>query len=147
LTPGLNYGSLCEWSSGETGRGVGEGVQTGAGRQRKCAGNRKKILNRGNEPKNVFKAKELAFLGAKNELVFQCQKTQSKRKIGANKYDSETGNWKIEAGNTHLGLPSRAAKNKLHPAGRLDILRAIQIKEANQGNHRDQSRPPNQEEL
>ncbi|MGB9486549.1 MAG: hypothetical protein WCD04_10620, partial [Terriglobia bacterium] len=50
-----------------------------------------------------FKAKELAFLGAKNELVFQCQKTQSKRKIGANEYDSETGNWKIEAGNTHLG--------------------------------------------
>jgi hypothetical protein len=103
LTSGLNYGSLCEWSSGETGRGVGEGVQKRAGRQRKCAGNRKKILNRGNEPKNVFKAKELAFLGAKNELVFQCPKTQSKRKIGANKYDSETGNWKMEAGNAHLG--------------------------------------------
>jgi hypothetical protein len=61
------------------------------------------MLNSGNEPKNVFKAKELAFLGAKNELVFQCQKTQSKRKIGANKCDSETGSWKIEAGNTHLG--------------------------------------------
>jgi hypothetical protein len=88
---------------GKQGRGVGEGVQTGAGRQRKCAGSRKKILNRGNEPKNLFKAKELAFLGAKNELVFQCQKTQTKRKIGANKYDSETGNRKIEAGNTHLG--------------------------------------------
>jgi hypothetical protein len=119
LTPGLNYGSLCEWSSGETGRGVGEGVQTGAGRQRKCAGNRKKILNRGNEPKNVFKAKELAFLGAKNELVFQCQKTPSKRKIGANKYDSETGNWKIEAGTTHLG------RYPLPTALKLETLMAV----------------------
>ena len=141
---------LVAYVSGRVGEHAGEwgeGIRREERRQGKCVENRKKILNGGNEPKNVFKAKELAFLGAKNELVFQCQKTQSKRKIGANKYDSETGNWKIEAGNTHLGLPSRAAKNKLHPAGRLDILRAIQIKEANQGNHRDQSRPPNQEEL
>jgi hypothetical protein len=80
LTPGLNYGSLWEWSSGGTGRGVGEGVQTGAGHQRKCPGDRKKILNRGNEPKNVFKAKELAFLRAKNELVFHAKKPNESEK-------------------------------------------------------------------
>jgi hypothetical protein len=33
----------------------------------KWAQNAKKILNRGNEPKNLLKATELAFLGAQNE--------------------------------------------------------------------------------
>jgi len=46
----------------------------------KCVENRKKILNSGNEPKNLLKAKELAFLGAKNELVFERKKGQSKPK-------------------------------------------------------------------
>jgi hypothetical protein len=46
----------------------------------KCVENRKKILNSGNEPKNILKAKELAFSGAKNELVFECNKPQSKPK-------------------------------------------------------------------
>ncbi|MGD0457614.1 MAG: hypothetical protein ABSC21_07695 [Terriglobia bacterium] len=44
--------------------------------------NRKKILNSGNEPKNILKAKELAFSGAQNELVFERKKAQSKRKMG-----------------------------------------------------------------
>jgi hypothetical protein len=47
----------------------------------KCVENRKKILNRGNEPKNVLKGKELTLSGAKNELVFERKKGQSKRKI------------------------------------------------------------------
>jgi hypothetical protein len=34
--------------------------------------NTKKILNRGNEPKDLLKAKELEVSGVKNELVFQC---------------------------------------------------------------------------
>jgi hypothetical protein len=36
----------------------------------KWAQNAKKILNRGNEPKNILKAKELAFSGAQNEPNF-----------------------------------------------------------------------------
>jgi len=47
----------------------------------KCVEKRKKILNSGNEPKNVLTTKELAFSGAKNELVFQRKKGQSKRKM------------------------------------------------------------------
>jgi hypothetical protein len=41
----------------------------------KCVENGKKILNSGNEPKNILKAKELAPSGAKNELVFKCKRT------------------------------------------------------------------------
>jgi hypothetical protein len=36
----------------------------------KSSTNAKKILNRGNEPKNLLKAKELAFSGAQNEPNF-----------------------------------------------------------------------------
>ena len=60
----------------------GKGVRNRRGGGGKCVENRKKILNRGNEPKNVLKAKELAFSGAKNELVFERKKAQSKRKMG-----------------------------------------------------------------
>jgi len=48
----------------------------------KCVEKRKKILNSGNEPKNVLQTQELAVLGAKNELVFERKKGQSKRKMG-----------------------------------------------------------------
>jgi hypothetical protein len=41
-----------------------------------------KILNRGNEPKNLLKRKWLSFSGAKNELVFECKKRQSKLRNG-----------------------------------------------------------------
>jgi hypothetical protein len=76
---------------------------------------------------------------------FSMQKAPIKAKFGSKRAIRGLG---ITTGNTDLGqYPCRAAKNKLHPAGRLDILRAIQIKEANQGNHRDQSRSQNQEEL
>ena len=37
-----------------------------------------KILNRRNESKDLLKRKELQFSGAKNELVFECKKRQSK---------------------------------------------------------------------
>jgi len=60
----------------------GKGFADGRGGGGKCVENRKKILNRGNEPKNMLKAKELAFSGAKNELVFERKKAQSKRKMG-----------------------------------------------------------------
>jgi hypothetical protein len=39
------------------------------GRRGECAVNRKKILNRGNEPKRLFKINDLAFQGCQNELV------------------------------------------------------------------------------
>ncbi|MGB9485346.1 MAG: hypothetical protein WCD04_04430, partial [Terriglobia bacterium] len=47
----------------------------------KCVENRKKILNSGNEPKNVLKTQGLSFSGTKNELVFECKnaKTNSKK--------------------------------------------------------------------
>jgi hypothetical protein len=41
----------------------------------KCVENRKKILNSGNELKNMLKPKALALSGAKNELVFECKRT------------------------------------------------------------------------
>jgi len=60
----------------------GKGVADGRGGGGKYVQNRKKILNRGNEPKNILKAKELAFSGAQNELVLERKKAQSKRKMG-----------------------------------------------------------------
>jgi hypothetical protein len=46
----------------------------------KSAQNAKKILNRGNEAKNILKTNELAFSGAQNEPNSHCQKPQSKPK-------------------------------------------------------------------
>jgi hypothetical protein len=60
----------------------GKQVENRRGGGQKCVENREKILNRGNEAKNLLKAKELAFSGAKNELVFERKKAQSKRKMG-----------------------------------------------------------------
>jgi Na+-transporting NADH:ubiquinone oxidoreductase subunit NqrF len=57
-----------------------KGVANRCGGRGKCAENRKKILNSGNEPKNVMKTKELSFSGAKNELVFECKRTPIKAK-------------------------------------------------------------------
>jgi hypothetical protein len=53
-------------------------VRDQRGGRGKCAENRKKILNSGNEPKNVLKTQELAFSGAKNELVLDGKRTQIK---------------------------------------------------------------------
>ena len=57
-----------------------KGVADRRGGRGKCVENRKKILNSGNEPKNVLKTQELAFSGAKNELVLEGKRTQIKTK-------------------------------------------------------------------
>ena len=57
-----------------------KGVADRRGGRGKCVENRKKILNSGNEPKNVLQAKELAFSEAKNELVFEGKRTPIKAK-------------------------------------------------------------------
>ena len=57
-----------------------KGVRGRRGGSGKCVENRKKILNSGNEPKNVLQAKELAFSEAKNELVIGAKRTQIKAK-------------------------------------------------------------------
>jgi hypothetical protein len=46
----------------------------------KCLENRKKILNRGNELKNLLKRKELLPLEAQNKLLFECKKPRTARK-------------------------------------------------------------------
>jgi hypothetical protein len=57
-----------------------KGVANRRGGRGKCVENRKKILNSGNEPKNMLKTQELSFSGAKNELVFEGKRTQIKAK-------------------------------------------------------------------
>jgi hypothetical protein len=57
-----------------------KGVADRRGGRAKCAENRKKILNSGNEPKNVLKTQDLASSEAKNELAFECKRTQIKDK-------------------------------------------------------------------
>jgi hypothetical protein len=57
-----------------------KGVRDRRGGRGKCVENRKKILNSGNEPKNVLKTQELAFSAAKNELVLEGKRTQIKAK-------------------------------------------------------------------
>jgi len=57
-----------------------KGVRGRRGGSGKCVENRKKILNSGNEPKNVLQAKELAFSEAKNELVMEPNELKSKPK-------------------------------------------------------------------
>jgi len=51
-----------------------EGDSKTARKGRKTARNAKKILNRGNELKDLLTAQDLAFFGAKNELNFACKK-------------------------------------------------------------------------
>jgi hypothetical protein len=60
----------------------GKEVRIRPGGAGKWGENAKKILNRGNEPKDLLKTKELAFSGAKNELFLECHKGQSKPRIG-----------------------------------------------------------------
>jgi hypothetical protein len=57
-----------------------KGVADRRGGRAKCVENRKKILNSGNEPKNVVTTKELSSSGAKNELVFKANELKSKPK-------------------------------------------------------------------
>jgi hypothetical protein len=86
--------ALADRSQGVLNRPAGGG---------KSAQNAKKILNRGNEPKNLLKANELAFSGAQNEPNFQAQKPQSKLRIGLRSDDLRgllvkmgIGKWKLE---------------------------------------------------
>ena len=58
-----------------------QGVPNRAGGGGKSAQSAKKILNRGNEPKNLLKTQGLEFSGAQNELVFERSKRQSKLRI------------------------------------------------------------------
>jgi hypothetical protein len=57
-----------------------EGVLNRPGGGAKRCGNAKKILNRGNEPKDLLKRQDLSFSGAQNELFLECKKTRSKPK-------------------------------------------------------------------
>ena len=68
----------CPMEHGATARA--QGVPNRRGGRGKCVENRKKILNSGNEPKNMLKTQELSFSGAKNELVFEGKRTQIKAK-------------------------------------------------------------------
>ena len=65
-------------AAGEFAKGVGDRTEEG----RNWTGNAKKMLFRRNEPKVILKPKELAFSGAKNELLFECRKPQSKPRNG-----------------------------------------------------------------
>jgi predicted metalloprotease with PDZ domain len=67
-----------ERTAGEFAKGVGE--RPGEGRN--WAGNAEKMLFRGNEPKILLQIQELAIFGAKNELLFERKKRQSKPKNG-----------------------------------------------------------------
>jgi hypothetical protein len=61
---------------------------------------------------------------------FSMQKTPIKAKNWEQKGDSETGNTNWQ--HRFRTIPCRAAKKKLHPAQRLDILvKAIHVKKAN----------------
>jgi hypothetical protein len=60
----------------------GEGGSESARRREKVGKNAKKILNRGNEPKDLLKTQGLAFSEPKNELFLECNKRQSNRRMG-----------------------------------------------------------------
>jgi hypothetical protein len=83
-----------------------QGVPNRAAGGGKSAQNAKKILNRGNEPKNLLTAKELAFSGAQNELVFERSKRQSKLEFSLKaticEAMSRARNWKLEIRNSKL---------------------------------------------
>jgi hypothetical protein len=107
----------------------GKDVQDRPGGGRKSAKNAKKILNRGNEPKDLLKTKELASSGAENELFFECNKGQSKQRIGPEMREFggiewneklEIRNWKMEIGNYGGQFPVSAfwfLSFVAHPAG------------------------------
>ena len=54
----------------------------GRGGRWKCLENRKKILNSGNQPKNVLKTHELTISEAQNKLLFEPKKPRSNPKTG-----------------------------------------------------------------
>ena len=54
---------------GNVGTERAKGTRNRLGGGAKRSANAKKILNRGNEPKDLLKTKDLAFSGAQNELL------------------------------------------------------------------------------
>ena len=58
----------------ETGNGLGSGERAGKG---------KKDVFRRNELSYLLQTQDLAFSRAKNELVFECKRTQNQPQIGA----------------------------------------------------------------
>jgi hypothetical protein len=59
-----------------------DGVRRWSAADGKWAENGKKMLFRGNEPKDLLKTKDLAFFGAQNELVFGAKRTVLSKKYG-----------------------------------------------------------------
>jgi hypothetical protein len=59
-----------------------------AGKRRE---NGKKMLNRGNKPKDLLKTNGLGVFRAKNKLVFWCKNPQTKRKKGLKMPNFEAG--------------------------------------------------------
>ena len=68
------------------GRERGKEMRKRAAEGGKWQENGKKILNRGNEPKDLLKTQHLAIFGAKNELktnpILSAKMSESKRKSG-----------------------------------------------------------------
>ena len=73
----MSYASFVDWWITPE-QGARRGLEIGPPVTEKA----EKILNRGNEPKNLLKIKWLSFSEAQNELVFDCQKRQSKLRNG-----------------------------------------------------------------
>jgi hypothetical protein len=108
---------------------AGVGGLKSAGRGEEVGKNAKKILNRGNEAKDLLKTKELAFSGAKNELFPECNKRQSKRrirpgirelwgiewneKLEIGNWKLETGKWKLEIRAAIFSFPVSALRNEI----------------------------------
>jgi hypothetical protein len=74
--------------------------------------NRRKILNRGNELKDLLKTDDLALFETQNEPVFQPPKGSKTLKFCWKK--AETGNWKMESGSWKL----ETGKSKLESGPR-----------------------------
>jgi hypothetical protein len=68
----------------------------------------KDVKNRRNELKDLLQTKELAVFGAKNELVFECQRTQNEpKKQGTGNREQGTGNREQGTGNREQGTGNR----------------------------------------
>jgi hypothetical protein len=74
LTPRRAFGSLCWLPHEKACKRARQGDWNLARQRGRMRGKQKKILNRGNEPKDLLMEKELAFFSGKNELVFECKK-------------------------------------------------------------------------
>jgi len=62
--------------------GCAKGVRNRSADSGKSAENAKKMLFRGNEPKNTLKTHHLTFSGTQNELLFEFRNPRSNPKIG-----------------------------------------------------------------